>query len=69
MSVYLFRINDRPYGFRVVAVVALTESAARERCREHFGAQVTHPYEPNYPVLRDKCVAEVGAFISMTFEE
>ena len=75
MNVYLIRIDDRPYGFTVVAQVATTEeeakrtAGARRRC--YFGTWNGPERKPNHSHAEvvDSCPAVDASSCSMEFQE
>lgn len=69
-SVYLIRIFDRPWGFRVVAVVARDEESALEECCIKFGAQTKERAKQGFAEVRDSCsTSECGNMATMEFQE
>jgi len=68
MSVYLIRIKDRPFGFRVVAVVASTEQDALDYCAKNYAAQFDVT-KPNFARIEHRCTAVEGRAATFTWEE
>jgi hypothetical protein len=71
LYVYQIRIDDRPYGFRVVAVVGPTEEFAKETARMNWNAtfrgdKLTGVWDAE---VRDSCLVQIGASASFEFEE
>lgn len=67
--VFLIRINDRPYGFRVVAAVALNEECAIEDCRIRWFAQNDDVSKGDYAEVIDSCETTIGSMAELEFEE
>lgn len=72
LSVYLFRIDDRDYGFRVVAIVEATEEKAgvalKARYRCHLEGE-KESWRRGGATLVDECYCNAQASASMEFEE
>jgi hypothetical protein len=69
MSVYLFRINDRPFGFRVVACVAKSIDKAKESIAERYQCQFANPVRGDFAVYCGDCEAKSGKMVYMIYEE
>ena len=68
--VWLYRVNDRSYGFQVVALEANTEKDARERLMQiahcaHFGES----WRRGYAELEDSFDLNGKGYATMEFEE
>jgi hypothetical protein len=68
LSVYLIRINDRPFGFRVVAVVSSTEQDALDYCAKSYAAQFDVT-KPNFARIEHRCTVLDGVAATFTWEE
>lgn len=72
MNVYMFRINDRPYGFRVVAMVASSEDDAKASVSKRWGVDFNakEPWRTPRADLVDSCEElSSGDFVEMEFQE
>lgn len=68
--VYLIRINDRSWGFRVVAVVASDEESALDACHAKFHSHSEERNKRGFAEVRDSCsTSEVGNMATMEFQE
>lgn len=75
MNIYLIQISDRSYGFRVVALVAKDEEAAKILAEKkwccYFGdwfgknRKINH----DHAEIKDSCPAEDGQFATLEHEE
>lgn len=69
-SVYLIRIYDRSWGFRVVAVVARDEESALEECQVKFDSQSKERSRRGFAEVMDSCsTSECGNMATMEFQE
>lgn len=69
-GVYLIRIFDRTWGFRVVAVVAMDEAQAREICVEKYKAQFEARGKRMFAEIMDACDTQhIGSTATMEFSE
>lgn len=69
LSVYLIRIHDRPYGFRIVATVQESADAALRYVRDYYGAQSASFTQPNYARIEHHCPVEPGKSCTFAYEE
>lgn len=68
-GVYLIKIHDRPYGFKIVAIVAMDERDARDRCIILEDCQFSDPTRPHYAEIRDSCECDPGSIAVFEYEE
>ncbi len=71
-NVYLFRIHNIPYGFTVVAIVELSEEAAKERVAETYNCHFENREisGKHYANLKSSCgVQRLGSVAAFEFEE
>ena len=71
-SVFLFRVHNIPYGFTVVAIIELSEEAAKERVAELYNCHFENREisGKHYATLRASCgVKELGSIAAFEFEE
>lgn len=68
--VYLIKIPNGAYGFRVVAVIAEEEEEALQVCREEYGAQTDNRTRPYFAQVMDHCsVGECRNVATFEFQE
>lgn len=68
MTVYLIRIKDKPFGFKIVAVCALTEGEALQYVDQFYGTQPDIT-KPNWRRIEHRCTAIRGCAATYDYEE
>jgi hypothetical protein len=70
MSVYLIRIYDRSWGFRVVAVVHRDEESALQACHDRYGSHSGERNKRGFAEIVDQCLSDVvGDMATLEFQE
>ena len=69
LELYLFRIEDRPYGFRAVAIVSDDPASLADMLASKFCAQTESWTKRNYAELMGSCPVEPGRYVDLEYEE
>lgn len=69
-NVYLIRIYDRQWGFRVVAVVSQDADEAKEFCERKYSAQFRDSHKSCFGKIEDSCgIEKIENHATFTFRE